>query len=66
MLGGYHSFGPGGFRDTPLDDVLPINIGPAQRQIFGEPVRKDVHLPGPVRMRPAAPLGLRHPIMQLA
>jgi hypothetical protein len=65
MLGGYHSFGPGGFRDTPLDDVLPINIGPAQRQSFGEPVRKDVHLPGPVRMRPAAPLGLRHPIMQL-
>ena len=65
MLGGYHSFGPGGFRDTPLDDVLPINIGPAQRQIFGEPVRKDVHLPGPVRMRPAAPLGLRHPIMQI-
>jgi hypothetical protein len=65
MLGGYHSFGPGGFRGTPLDDVLPINIGPAQRQIFGEPVRKDVHLPGPVRMRPAAPLGLRHPIMQI-
>jgi hypothetical protein len=66
MLGGYHSFGPGGFRDTPLDDVLPINIGPAQRQSFGEPLRTDVHLPGPVRMRPAAPLGLRHPIMQIA
>ncbi len=27
MLGGYHSFGPGGFRDSPLDQVLPINIG---------------------------------------
>jgi uncharacterized membrane protein len=65
MLGGYHSFGPGGFRDTPLDEVLPINIGPAQRQNFGEAVRTDVHLAGPVRMRPAAPLGLRHPIMQL-
>jgi uncharacterized membrane protein len=65
MLGGYHSFGPGGFRDTPLDEVLPIIMGPAQRQSFGETVRKDVHLAGPVRMRPAAPLGLRHPIMQL-
>jgi hypothetical protein len=65
MLGGYHSFGPGGFRETPLVDVLPVNIGPAQRQMFGEPVREDVHLPGPVRMRPAAPLGTRHPIMQL-
>jgi uncharacterized membrane protein len=66
MLGGYHSFGPGGFRDSPLDQVLPINIGRAQRQNFGEAVRDDVHLPGPIRIQPAAPLGLRHPIMQIS
>jgi uncharacterized membrane protein len=66
MMGGYHSFGPGGFRVGPLADVLPIEIGAAQRQQFGEAVRTDVHLPGPVTMRPAAPLGVRHPIMQLA
>jgi uncharacterized membrane protein len=66
MLGGYHSFGPGGFRESPLADVMPVNIGPAQRQSFGEGVREDVHLPGPVRMRPAAPVGERHPVMQLA
>ena len=65
MIGGYHSFGPGGFRDNPLADVLPINIGPAQRQNFGEPVRQDVQLAGPTRMRPAAPIGTRHPIMQI-
>jgi uncharacterized membrane protein len=65
MLGGYHSFGPGGYRGSPLADVLPIDIGPAQRQLFGESVREDVHLPGPVRMRPAAPIGVRHPIMQI-
>lgn len=65
MFGGYHSFGPGGFRDTALAEILPIDIGPAQRQSFGEPLRTDVHLSGPVRMRPAAPLGLRHPIMQI-
>ena len=65
MLGGYHSFGPGGFRDSPLADVLPVDIGPAQRQGFGEPLREDVQLPGPVRMRPAVPLGARHPMMQL-
>ena len=65
MLGGYHSFGPGGFRESPLADVLPMDIGPAQRQEFGEPLREDVQLPGPVRMRPAAPLGARHPVMQL-
>jgi hypothetical protein len=65
MLGGYHSFGPGGFRETPLADVLPVNLGPAQRQGFGEPLRQDVHLPGPVRIRPAAPLGERHPVMRV-
>jgi hypothetical protein len=65
MTGGYHSFGPGGFRDSPLADVLPVDIGPAQRQSFGEPLRDDVHLPGPVRMRPSATLGTRHPIMRI-
>ncbi len=65
MTGGYHSFGPGGFRSTPLEDLLPIDIGPAQRQSFNEPVRTDVHLRGPIRMRPAAPLGTNHPILQL-
>jgi hypothetical protein len=65
VLGGYHSFGPGGYRDTPLADVLPVDIGPAQRQNFNEPPREDVHLKGPVRMRPSAPLGARHPVMQV-
>ncbi len=65
MIGGYHSFGPGGFHGSPLADVLPIEIGLAQRQQFGEPVRQDVQLPGPLHMQPAAPLGARHPVMQL-
>jgi uncharacterized membrane protein len=65
MIGGFHSFGPGGYRETPLADVLPVDIGPAQRQEFGEPLRQDVHLPGPVRMRPALPLGARHPVMRI-
>jgi hypothetical protein len=65
MIGGYHSFGPGGFRGSPLANVLPIDIGPAQRQGLNEPHRQDIHIPGPVRMRPAEPLGTRHPIMQL-
>jgi hypothetical protein len=65
MLGGYHSYGPGGFRESVLADVLPINIGPAQRQAFGQPLREDVQLKGPLKLRPAEPLGVRHPIMQL-
>ena len=64
MVGGFHSFGPGGFRDSTMADVLPMDFGPAQRQGFGEPPREDVQLRGPLKMRPAA-LGARHPIMQL-
>jgi hypothetical protein len=65
MVGGYHSFGPGGFRNNPLADVLPIEIGPAERQLFGDALRTDVHLAAPVKMQPAAPLGLRHPITRI-
>jgi uncharacterized membrane protein len=65
MTGGYHSFGAGGFRGTPLGDVLPIQIGPAQRQAFNEPLRQDVQIKGPIHMRPAAPFGERHPVMQV-
>jgi len=52
MLGGLHSFGPGGYGRTPLADVLPIEIGRLERQNFGEAIRDDLHLPGRVRMRP--------------
>ena len=27
MLGGYHSLGPGGYRGTPLGDILPVRLG---------------------------------------
>lgn len=65
MLGGFHSFGPGGFRNSPLDDVLPIGMGPAERQNFGEPVRQDMHLAGPVRLVPLEVGDELHPIFQL-
>jgi len=28
MLGGYHSLGPGGYAGTPLEEVLPVLVGP--------------------------------------
>ncbi len=52
MLGGVHSFGPGGWFDTPLAEVLPVEMSPLERQNPGEPIRRDVHLPGPVKLRP--------------
>jgi hypothetical protein len=45
--------------------VLPMDFGPAQRQALGDAPREDVQLRGPIKMRPAEPLGVRHPIMQL-
>lgn len=66
MIGGRQSFGPGGYRSTPLAGVLPVVIGPAQRQGLSEPRRGDVHVPGPLKLKPAEPFGLRHPILQIA
>lgn len=59
MLGGVHSFGPGGYNDTPLADVLPVVMDRLERQQFDEKVRTDVHLPGPITLRPT-PLGLKY------
>lgn len=66
MSGGYHSFGPGGFRSTSIGQVLPVEIGRAERQSFRDTLRQDVHVPGPLKMRPAGDIGSTHPIMQLA
>jgi uncharacterized membrane protein len=54
MLGGLHSFGAGGYGQTPLADVLPIKIDFTERQNFDEPIRTDLHLPEnpKPRMRP--------------
>lgn len=66
MIGGYHSFGPGGFLGTPVADLLPVDLGRAERQNFDEKLRDDVHLEGPLAMRVAPPLGPSHPVMQIA
>jgi hypothetical protein len=52
MLGGFHSFGPGGYAETPLADVLPVRMERLERQPLGSPVASDLHLPGPLRMMP--------------
>jgi len=62
LLGGYHSFGAGGYRDTPLADVMPIEMDRFERQDFDSPIRDDLHLQGPIRMVPVG----AHPITNLA
>ncbi len=66
MLGGFHSFGPGGFNGTALEKALPIQMGRAERQNFGEPPPADLHIPGPLRMLPIERGGQVHAIMQIA
>jgi hypothetical protein len=66
MLGGFHTFGPGGYASTPLAELLPVQMDRRERQRLGEPIRSDVQLAGPLRMRPTAPLGQRHYLMNLA
>ena len=66
MLGGFHSFGPGGYCNTPLADVLPVvmdRLGAAEAWTTRS--ASDLHLPGPLQMRPT-PLGQRHFALMLA
>jgi len=65
MLGGFHTFGPGGYAETPLAELLPVTMDPRERQRLGEAIRGDVQLSGPIRMRPTKPLGERHYLMGL-
>jgi uncharacterized membrane protein len=61
-LGGYHSFDPGGYRQTPLADVLPVEMDRLARQDFGQPDVQRWHKPGPLVMLPVRP----HPVTTLA
>ena len=49
MLGGFHSFGPGRYCETPLADVLPVAMDRLERQSFDDPIRER-----PALARPAA------------
>ncbi len=42
-----------------------MTLDARERQRVNDPIRSDVQLPGPVKMRPAKPLGLRHYLMAL-
>ncbi len=66
MLGGFHAFGPGGYHETPLAELLPLRMDALERQRFDEAIRSDVHHSGQLKMRPASPIGRRHFVMALA
>ena len=65
MTGGLHNFGPGGYAETPLADVLPVEMDRLERQPLGSPIAGDLHLPGPVGMVPTQ-IGRMHFTLKLA
>jgi hypothetical protein len=65
MLGGFHTFGAGGYFNTPLSKVMPIVMDRLDRQNPDESIRGDLQLPGPLPMRPTM-LGLMHFALRLA
>ena len=65
MLGGFQSFGPGGYGETPLAKVLPVGMDRLERQRPEEAPRTDLHWPGPLPLQPTE-LGLMHFTLSLA
>ncbi len=64
MLGGFHSFGPGGYAATPLADCLPVRM----RRLETQPedsVDPTLHYDRLLKMKPTR-AGLRHFVMRLA
>ena len=66
MLGGWYSFGAGGYAESPLAEVLPIETNRLEKQPRGEPPTPDLHIAGPVAIRPAPGAGGMHYLMKLA
>lgn len=64
MLGGFHTFGAGGYASTPLQDVLPVRMTNLERQDFDQPIRTDLHLSGPLKVVPKQAAG-QHYLTQI-
>jgi len=65
MLGGLNAFAAGGYADTPLANVSPVELRKSDRQLAGAPIRTDVHWSS----HPPIPMlvteqGRRHYVMQ--
>lgn len=67
-LGGFRTYGPGGYFATPLANLLPVKMDAFERLQPSDPIdaRTDLQIAGPLVMQPARPLGVRHFVMALA
>lgn len=64
MLGGYHSFGPGGYADTPLAELLPVRMNRADVQT-GDEIDTSLHFLESLKMLPTR-RGEQQYVMRLA
>jgi len=64
MIGGMHTFGPGGYNDTPLAPVIPFEMNSLERQQLDGKIREDVHIQKMLRPLPTEN-GLRVPSLNL-
>ncbi|MDR1962324.1 MAG: VWA domain-containing protein [Planctomycetaceae bacterium] len=66
MLGGYHAFAAGGYAETPLADISPIELRNVDRQPLDAPIRQDIHLPETIPISIfLTPEGRRHYVLRL-
>ena len=65
QLGGFQSFGAGGYVNTPLAELSPIAMTTSDRQQPDMPIRDDLHIGGDVRMFPM-PLFRGHYLLRLS
>jgi hypothetical protein len=64
MLGGAYSFGAGGYANTEIARLLPVQMSPADRVEIGQDPPASQFVAGPVQMLPG-PDGRAHYLMQL-
>ncbi|MDR0704376.1 MAG: VWA domain-containing protein [Planctomycetaceae bacterium] len=66
LLGGFHAFAAGGYADTPLADISPVELRNVDRQPLDAPIRQDIHwsetMPIPIILTPE---GRRHYVLRL-
>lgn len=60
MLGGFHSFGAGGYAETPLAALLPVTMRAIERLQPGESPTNGQHIETPLMVRPVQ-TALEHP-----
>jgi hypothetical protein len=63
MTGGFDNFGAGGYAETPLADLLPVELSSLDKRTPGE-IDPGQHLEGPIQMTPTA-AGLADFVMRL-